>query len=804
MTHINGSDEVRYARRCRPWHTTFLGVASCGGSRWSVGMTQTDQSAEITFKGIFDSIPISIWVEDFSAVVSALDCLRDQGIVDIGGYLLDHPGETERLVQMIRVLDINQASLGLYGATNKEELFASLDILFTPQSLESFRKELVAVAENREVFTAEVESRKLGGERLDLLISVVPAIPGGGWGQVLVTATDITERKRAEEQLVRSREQYKDLVEKAGIAIGIDRDDGSLRYINDQGAEMFGYSQKEMQSFTHRDLVHPDDFARVSKIHAGRLAGRTVPSRYEFRAVCKDGSAIWLEIEATSLEEDGKVVGTRSYLWDISKRKQLETELRESRASFAAIVDQNIDGITVVDADGVIRFANPAACTFLETSLEKLVGSRCDWTAHDGNGDDLEVRRPNGGLGIAELGSIETTWDGQSARLVVLRDVTERRRLEKDLLQAQKMEAIGRLAGGVAHEFNNLLQAMLSTAEARLAGDVGGAGTEFLRELEPLILRGRSQIRQLLLFSRREEPVLEPLGLNRVLRENMAMLERLVAENIILKLQLDDRNLQVRGDQGQLGQVLVNLVVNAADALPKGGRITVRSGMRPGGTCPAEPAGQVWFEVEDSGIGIPKDVRDRIFEPFFTTKERGLGTGLGLSVAHGIVSRHRGSIEVDSQVNRGTRVLVLLPEEQAGPNLAEVHREAAPGFVTGRGERVLLVEDEPTARSGLCDVLEMLGYTTVAVKDAEQALELHPTPVFDLLITDLMLPGLSGAALAEQLRVRWPDLGVIVISGYTEDRIADLVHNLKSARFMHKPFRMAELSFEIRAALDER
>jgi len=651
-----------------------------------VDMTQPDQPAELTFRAIFESIPISIWVEDFSDVVAALDTLRDQGVVDLGSYLKEHPGETERLVQLIRVLDINQASLALYGATSKEELFGDLDLLFTPQALAAFRDELVAVAENRPGFTAEVESRKLGGERLDLLISAVPATPGEGWRKVLVTATDITERI------------------------------------------------------------------------------------------------------------------------------ELEAELRESRTSFAAIVDQNTDGITVVDAGGAIRFANPAACALLETSLDQLVGSSFDWEA-DVNGDnEIQVRRSTGVSGIAELGSIETTWDGQPARLVVLHDVTERKRLEKELLQAQKMEAIGRLAGGVAHEFNNLLQAMLSTAEAGLAGDAGGPGIELLRELEPLILRGRSQTRQLLLFSRREEPHLEPIELNQVLGENLAMLERLVAENIVLELRLGERDLPVRGDQGQLGQVLVNLVVNAADALPDGGKITVRSGVGPIGSRSTESAGQaqsrkeapglVWFEVEDTGTGIPEHVRDRIFEPFFTTKERGLGTGLGLSVAHGIVSRHRGSIEVDSSENRGTRMLVLLPEEPVGANAEAVHDEQAPGLASGHGERVLLVEDDPAARGGLTDVLEMLGYTTVAVEDAEQALALAPTPAFDLLITDLMLPGLSGAALAEQLLARRPGLGVIVISGYSEDRTAELVHDLKSAHFMHKPFTMAELSREIRAALD--
>ncbi len=239
-------------------------------------MTQPEQSAEITFRAIFDSIPISIWVEDFSAVVAALDTLRDQGVVDLGSYLQDHPGETERLVQLIRVLDINHASLGLYGATSKEELFANLDMLFTPQALAAFRDELVAVAEDRPGFTAEVESKKLGGERLDLLISVVPATPGDGWERALVTATDITERKRTEAQLA------------------------------------------------------------------------------------------------------------------------------QSRASFAAIVDQNTDGITVVDAGGVVRFANPAACALLETPLEQLVGSRLNWATYrqrQRRSRDSAVQRGAGGRG---------------------------------------------------------------------------------------------------------------------------------------------------------------------------------------------------------------------------------------------------------------------------------------------------------------------------------------------------------------------------------------------------------------------
>jgi PAS domain S-box-containing protein len=879
-----------------------------------------EELAESRFQGIFESSPVATWIEDVSGITTALSRLRDQGVEDLAAYLDLHPEFVEQALGQIKVLRVNRAALKMYEAETEEELLHGLDRLFTPQALTAFKEELLAVDQGFESFSAEVETCTLKGKPLDVVLASAPIV-AGDWRYVVVAVTDITERKRAKHQLEASREQYKDLVEKAGIAILIDRDGGGFSYFNDRFAEIFGFQPEEVPGLSHRDLIHGDDFERVSKIHDDRLAGRPAPSRYEFRGIRKDGTQIWLEVDAVSVVEDGRIVGTRSYLWDISERKLLEDQLRASRASFAAIVEQNADGILVVGKDQTVSFANPAAVELLGAPIDELIGSWLEIppAASKGSGVEKVIRTPDRDQGVAEMRAVTTTWDGEPASLVMLRDVTkrkqaeltlrkseeryrhlfesnlagvyrstvdgrlldcnsafariygfssreealaypmsklyadpalrttfvscllktgklinyenncrrcdgtpvavlensslvvaeesqvaviegtliditERKRLEQELLHAQKMEAVGRLAGGVAHEFNNLMQAMLSIAEAAKLAGPEPQGTGVIAELESLILRGSSLTRQLLLFSRHDEPQLEPLDLNQVIQENVQMLRRLVAENIHMELALAEEELPVKGDAVQLGQVLINLIVNATDALSEGGRLSISSG--------TDEPDRVWFEVADSGPGIPEHVRDKVFEPFFTTKTRGAGTGLGLTVVHGIVTKHDGAIEVDSQPDQGASVRVVLPREEV-----ELPQEAwavpMEGLIHGRGERVLLVEDEPATRDGLREVLSMLGYQTVAVADAEEALALPQQRRFDLLITDLMLPGISGVGLAQQLLERWPCLVVLLMSGYSEDVVAGQLPGLASYRLLNKPFSMAKLSQEIRNAIDK-
>jgi CheY-like chemotaxis protein len=359
------------------------------------------------------------------------------------------------------------------------------------------------------------------------------------------------------------------------------------------------------------------------------------------------------------------------------------------------------------------------------------------------------------------------------------------------------MEAVGMLAGGVAHDFNNLLQAMLSHVEVvrgRYAEAAQMAAT--MADLEAEIRRGSALTRQLLLLARRETAKLEQLDLNEVIGSAATFLRRLVRANVAFSVELADEALPVTADRGQIDQVLMNLAVNAADAMPGGGRLTIRSG--------SHGRAWVWFAADDTGSGIPIEIRERIFEPFFTTKAQGKGTGLGLSVVHGIVTQHHGVVEIQDVPGGGTSFRVTLPRagsrEHPEVVLPTVDASSTPA---GHGERVLVVEDEEGARQGLTEILRMLGYDVVAVGSGEEAGLLPSQPGFDVLLTDMMLPGIAGEELARGLLDRWPALKVIFMSGYAQDEAVRRGALAGRVHFLQKPFDMASLAREIRAALEE-
>jgi len=378
------------------------------------------------------------------------------------------------------------------------------------------------------------------------------------------------------------------------------------------------------------------------------------------------------------------------------------------------------------------------------------------------------------------------------------RELAERRRAEEELRHAQKMEALGRLAGGIAHDFNNLLQAILSTVQlaAIEIGDAQPEATASLRELEGYVQRGASLARQLLLFARRGVTRPERIELDDLVGDAVRLLGRLVRENVRIVHRRADGAVRVDGDRGQLEQVLTNLVLNAADAIEGPGRIELRTGN--------EDEEHVFVEVADDGHGIEPDVLPRIFEPFFTTKERERGTGLGLSVVDGIVAAHGGRIGVDSVPGRGTTIRVVLPRHDTGRYRAVApDPDLPPERSGGPGQRILLVEDDPGIRGVMAELLAHLGYHVTVCASAEEALELSGAPPFRLLISDVILPGLSGPELAARLVARWPELAVIMISGYAADDLPTHDVLVGRTRFLQKPVRLDRLSREVRDALRE-
>jgi two-component system cell cycle sensor histidine kinase/response regulator CckA len=499
------------------------------------------------------------------------------------------------------------------------------------------------------------------------------------------------------------------------------------------------------------------------------------------------------------------------------ERKRAEQALRESEARHRLLFNSSNDAMFVyrIAPDGLPgRFieVNEVACRRLGYSREELLTMRpadigteetramapavmrrlqadkhAIWEgvhlARDGRRIPVEV-----GIHVFEL-------DGKPAVLSTARDITERQRLEEQLRQSQKMEAVGNLAGGVAHDFNNLLQAMLAVVQSlrlrpvepeHLAGELAG--------LEEHIRRGARLTSQLLIFSRREISTREIVDLNETVRAAGRMLRPLLRENIAFDLDPAGERLLVRADRGQLEQVLMNLALNAAEAMPAGGTLVVRTALE---------GGQARIDVEDGGAGIPDAIRERIFEPFFTTKPAGRGTGLGLSVVLGIVASHGGKIAVESEVGTGTRFRITLPTAGDGiPAVWETPGDGGREVPAGKGESVLLVEDETGAREGLLELLTMLGYEGTAVASAEEAAARAEAQRFDLLLTDMMLPGRSGLDLAGDLKERFPALQVILMSGYTDEDLLRQRVQRGQARFLQKPFDMATLARAAREALD--
>jgi PAS domain S-box-containing protein len=634
---------------------------------------------------------------------------------------------------------------------------------------------------------------------------------------------DVTQRVRAEAALRDSEALYRLVSDNVLDVIWTTDLQLHITYASPSITRVTGYTPEELKTLPLERLLTPASLedARRSLVDGlaenaarGPTGGRTL----EVELTRKDGTTAWTELKISFLRDRGGVPrGILGVARDISERRRAEETLRNTVQRLtlqSAVMEAAANAIVITDPGGTIQWVNPAFTRLTGYTAAEAVGRnprilnsrrqpetffRGLWeTITDGKvwRGEIVNRRKDGTLYTEQM-TITPVLDAAGAItnfVAIKEDVSGQKQIEEQLRQAQRMEAVGRLAGGVAHDFNNLLQAMLGLTQlARVHAEDPGTSQERLEELEELLSRGAQLTQQLLLFSRREEPRVEPFDLNEAINGTAKLLRRLLRENVTLTLDLTAESLVVAADRGQIGQVWMNLAVNAADAMPDGGTLTVRSGR--------DGERHVWFSVSDTGHGIPDTILAHIFEPFFTTKEAPSGTGLGLAVVHGIVSRHGGRVDVTSTPGEGTTFRVTLPRQVGAAVPAAPSRPASAELPRGAGQAVLLVEDNESVRRGFERLLTRLGYAVTAVESAERAEELVRTRTFALLLTDMMLPGVSGAELAGRLRGRQPELQVVLMSGYTEDatlrqRLAD-----GALRFLQKPVDLATLARAVHEAL---
>jgi two-component system, cell cycle sensor histidine kinase and response regulator CckA len=443
----------------------------------------------------------------------------------------------------------------------------------------------------------------------------------------------------------------------------------------------------------------------------------------------------------------------------------------------------------------------PAYRRKLDACLRSGAGLACEYRFHGGNGQLFHV---------IDRGHVVRDAAGRAVRMVgVVEDVSSMRRLEEQYNHAQRMEAVGRLAGGVAHDFNNLLTAILGYGDL-LSLTLPGGSPEAMHvdEIRAAGRRAAALTHQLLTFSRKQVVQPRTLDVNEVVKSLGKMIERLIGEDVRVESRLAAEALNVRADRGQLEQVIVNVLVNARDAMPKGGRVTLTTGTACTGDAlewleaGAEPGRYVLLEIRDTGTGMDEETRRRIFEPFFTTKGAGVGTGLGMATVYGIVTQNGGRIRVESALGAGTTVSIILPETVV--EAAETS-DAAPATEARRGcETLLVVEDEEAVRRLMAGVLQSQGYRVVLARSGEEALALVTggDHAVDLVVTDVVMPGMGGREMVERLRSWQPELRALFLSGYTDDTI--LRHGVSSDQvpFLGKPFSRVALLAKIRELLD--
>jgi two-component system cell cycle sensor histidine kinase/response regulator CckA len=622
------------------------------------------------------------------------------------------------------------------------------------------------------------------------------------------------------DSLLASEQRYGRLFEQSLAGIYRTTPEGQILECNEAFARLYGYESR--QDVLDHSAVALHESAESRQRYLEELREKRTLVARETRSRRKDGSLFWTLEHASFLPGSPDVIeGT---IVDITERREAEEALRLSRERYRRVFESSRDGLFFFDlATRRVLESNQAFQGMLGYSAEELSAlTLYDVAPDDRASVDANVhrlvdqgvltipnrafRRKDGKEVVVEIDAVLIDEKGRRTVFNVVHSLAERRALEEQLRQAQKMEAVGRLAGGVAHDFNNLLTAILGYAELLLDSDPSPDVKHCADEIRKAGDRAAALTKQLLAFSRKQ--VLQPkvLDVNEVLAEVDGLLRRTLGEDVTYEAERDPHLWRVLADPGQLHQVLLNLAVNSRDAMPDGGvlRIATRNVSLRSANLPEVPkvAGgdYVLLEVADTGHGMDAETLSHAFEPFFTTKERGKGTGLGLSTVYGIVKQSGGYIHIESKPGDGTRVLVYLTRVHGAPD--------SPSNVTPRSlprggtETILLVEDEDSVRRLASLLLERSGYRLLVASSAEEALETargYDGPI-DLLLTDVVLPGLNGRRLADMLAPERPSMKVIFASGYFDERgILE-----PGSDFIQKPFNPETLARTVRRALDRK
>ncbi len=715
---------------------------------------------------------------------------------------------------------VNPAFETMTGFSRSEALGMTPRILRSQDHDEEFFRQMWEQVLSGEIFRATLTNRRKDGKLIYVEETITPVKNETGIiTHFVASLRDVTEKKESEER-------FKALIEHSSDAIALLNKDGIVVYTGPSTSRILGYEGEDFTGKMGFNFIHPDERRNVHLAFESltRHPGKIVLLQYRMRH--RDGTWKWIEATANNLLEEPSIHSVVVNYRDISDRKVMEEALRKSEIEYRNLFDRANDAIFIFEPhDETILEANEKACQLYGFSKDELLGmslkkitkdiargeqeisdllrhksSRNFETTHfDKNGQPMEML----------VNSSVVEYAGRTAIMSIIRDITELRRLEHQLRQAQKMESVGTLAGGVAHDFNNILSIILGYTSMIKRGRIDASKfNESIDTITKAAQRGATLVKQILTFARKTDVVFESVKVNDLLDDIVKLLGETFPKTIEFKTDTDKTLPTIVGDTNQLHQVFLNLSVNARDAMPKGGTITLSTKLVQGlslqGRFPeARQSEYVHISVTDSGSGMDEQTRSRIFEPFFTTKGQGSGTGLGLAVVYGIVNSHHGFIEVFSKPGKGTVFHMYFPVQMRAFETLPKDLEGAEQ-IPGGEETILVVEDELMLQALVKELLQNHGYQVQTASDGAEAVEMYQRlgNEIDLVLTDIGLPKLNGWDVCRKIIAQNPKAKVLVASGYIDPSAKSNLKDSAAKGFIHKPYLPDDILKRIREVLD--
>jgi PAS domain S-box-containing protein len=720
-----------------------------------------------------------------------------------------------------RILEFNERAYEQLGYTREEFSNLSIADLDADETADEISAKF-GLLEEQGFAEFEVRHRTKSGAIRNVLVRSRP-VDVAGERRFLAVWQDITERKRTEDALRQSEALLRAFSDAIPDPVFLKDRSSRFLFANPAALAVLGKPLERVLGKTDVEIYEDRATGEMLVEIDRRIMESGVPEVVEEQIRTSCWTRVFLTTKVPYRDAAGNVIGIIGNARDITDRNQAELALRDREDRLRQTLKYASAGTWEWNVVSGEKIWSPETYALfgLDPRYTQASPRRWEESVHPDDlpaakaaiRDAIEARTPEyhseyrvrhpviGERWILGVGRVERAPDGSAQRMLGLHlDITDRKRAEEQATQAQKMESVGRLAGGIAHDFNNLLTVILSCADA-MHNEVARlpACVEALEDIRVAGMRARDLTRQLLAFSRRQLVEAVPLSLNTVVRGTEKLLRRVLGEDIDLVCSLPPDLWTTRCDPGQIEQVIMNLAVNARDAMPNGGRLTLETRNSAGSTsCGSD---HVSLVIGDSGVGMSSDVKAHLFEPFFTTKPRGQGTGLGLATVYGIVKQCNGQIRVESELGRGTTFEICLPRVLDEPLLVEPQQSVARA---GGPETLLVVEDDALVRGVTVRVLRSGGYRVLVAGSGREALALPAQELRGarLLITDVVMPGVAGPAMADELRARYPGLRVLFVSGYSEDAIAHRGAFARGIDFLPKPFSATALLARVRSILD--